>query len=531
MDTEKIRRCIQNGKAVLGIELGSTRIKAVLIDEDYQPVASGNFEWENQLIDGMWSYSLEEAIHGLQESYRSLCCQVRDKFGLDIVKLGAIGISGMMNGYLVFDQGGNQLTPFFTWRNNVSEKRSEELSDLFNYHVPQRYSIAHLYQRLEDGDDHISRIAYMTTLSGYIHWKLTGKKVLGIDDASGMFPIDAETRDYNGQMLDRFQRLLDEKKAGIRIRDILPRVMTAGENGGRLTEEGARLLDVSGKLEAGIPLCPPEGDGGTGMIATNSVKARTGNLSVGTSSFISIILDKPLKKRYSLIDPLSCPDGKPAINIHASNGTPELDAWAGLFRHFAEKLTGGNVEADRIYQILFSAAEKGDADAGGLLAYGYSAGEAMAQVASGRPLFVRKPDSRFSLENFMKSQLYASLATIRIGLELLKEEDIRLESLAAHGGFFKTRNVGEKTASAAFGIPITSVKTAGEGVAWGIALLSSFMVNRGNQNLEEFLDSVFSSSEVQTVLAGEEEQKGFNVYYRHFVDGLQVERKAESVLQ
>jgi len=523
-----VRNAIINGKTVIGIELGSTRIKTILMGEDYAPIASGSHDWENSYINNIWTYSLDEIWKGVQDSYQKMAENVREKFGVAVQKVGAIGFSGMMHGYMVFDRNGNLLTPFRTWRNNITAKASEELTKLFNFPIPQRWSIAHLYQAILNCDKHISDIAYMTTLAGYIHWKLTGRKVLGVGEASGVFPIDPKTGGFNRQMIQKFNELIGPLNLPWRLEDILPDVLTAGEKAGELTAEGAQLLDVTGQLQPGIPFCPPEGDAGTGMVATNSVAARTGNVSAGTSVFAMIVLEKELSRVYPEIDLVTTPDGKPVAMVHSNNCTSDYDAWIGLFAE-AVKALGMDVSKPKLYDTLLGMALQGDPDCGGLLAYGYISGEHITHFEEGRPMFVRSSNSKFNLSNFMRVHLFTSLGALKTGLDILfKQEDVKVDEILGHGGFFKTREVGQKIMAAAMNVPVTVMETAGEGGAWGIALLASYMLHRGEkESLEEFLrEKVFAGKQGSSVAPHPSDVAGFNEFMKRYTRGLAIERAA-----
>lgn len=523
-----VKSAITNGKTVLGIEFGSTRIKAVLIDENNAPIASGSHDWENGYVDGIWTYSLEDIWSGLQDSYRNMAADVKQQYGVALEKIGAIGFSGMMHGYMVFDKEEKLLVPFRTWRNNITGQASEELTKLFQYHIPQRWSIAHLYQAILKNEKHISEISFMTTLAGYIHWKLTGQKVIGVGEASGMFPIDSETKSYYGQMIDKFNELPEVKKLPWKLQDILPKVLTAGEDAGVLTEDGAKLLDTTGALKAGIPLCPPEGDAGTGMVATNSVAKRTGNVSAGTSVFAMIVLEKELSKAYEEIDLVTTPTGSPVAMAHSNNCSSDLNAWVGLFDEFAKAL-GTAVDTNKLYATLYNQALLGDADCGGLLAYGYLSGEHITGFEEGRPLFVRYPDSNFSLANFMRVHLFTALGALKTGLDiLLKEEGVGLDEILGHGGLFKTKDVGQKIMAAAINVPVSVMETAGEGGAWGIALLASYMLNKVNgETLEEYLGKkVFSGKMGSRIAPDPKDVEGFEEFMKRYRKGLAIERAA-----
>ena len=524
---------IATGKAILGIELGSTRIKAVLIDEDNNTIASGSHEWENQLVNGIWTYSLDAIWTGLQDSYRDLAADVKKKYDVEVETLAAIGFSAMMHGYMPFNKEGELLVPFRTWRNTITGQASEELSKLFNYHIPQRWSIAHLYQAILNGEEHVPDIDFITTLEGYIHWKLTGEKVIGVGEASGMFPIDIETRDYNARMIAQFDELIAPKGFPWKLEDILPKSLLAGDDAGRLTEEGAKLLDVSGKLKAGIPLCPPEGDAGTGMVATNSVTTRTGNVSAGTSVFAMLVLEKDLKKPYEEIDLVTTPTGNLVAMVHCNNCTSDLNAWVNIFKEFSEAF-GVEVDMNKLFGTLYNKALEGDKDCGGLLAYNYFSGEHVTGFEEGRPLFVRTPESKFNLANFMRVNLYTSLGALKVGLDiLLKEEDVKIDRITGHGGLFKTKGVGQKILAAAMNSPISVMETAGEGGAWGIALLASYMVNKKDgETLDDFLNNkVFAGNTGVEMQPDPEDVAGFDVFTARYKAGLPIERAAVDSLK
>jgi len=525
--TAAIRKEITDGKCALGIELGSTRIKAVLVGSENTPVASGGFGWENTLENGIWTYPLEEVWEGLQASFRSLQKNINGKYNVTLTELKALGISGMMHGYIVFDKNNNQLSPFRTWRNNFTEKASEELTELFAYPIAQRWSIAHLYQSILDNDKHVSEIDYLTTLAGYIHWKLSGQRLMGIGEASGMFPISLKNRDFNFDMADKFDNHIKKEGFNWKLKNILPKVMVAGEQAGELTEEGALLLDPTGTLKAGIALCPPEGDAGTGMVATNSVAVRTGNVSAGTSVFAMLVLEKDLSEVHPEIDLVTTPDGHLVGMAHSNNCTSDYDAWIGLFGEAAKAL-GMNVSVPVLYDTLLSQALKADADCGGMLAYSYVSGEHVTGFSEGRPLFVRSPDSNFTLPNFIRSHLFTSLCALRTGLNILmKDEGIEVDEIRGHGGFFKTAEVGQKIMAAATGTPISILETAGEGGAWGIALLASF-IKRDNaeQTLPDFLTEIFRGSISEAVKPTPEDEEGFQKFFERYHAGLPIERAA-----
>ena len=481
---------IETGKAILGIELGSTRIKAVLIDRENRPIAQGSHTWENQLVDGLWTYSIEAIWSGLQDCYADLRSNVKKLYdGIEIESLAAIGVSAMMHGYMPFNEKEEILVPFRTWRNTNTGRAAAELSELFVYNIPLRWSISHLYQAILNNETHVKDIKFLTTLAGYVHWQITGEKVLGIGDASGMLPIDPATNNYSAEMVEKFDNLIAPKEYNWKLEDILPKVLSAGENAGVLTPEGSRKLDVSGHLKAGIPVCPPEGDAGTGMVATNAVKQRTGNVSAGTSSFSMIVLEKELSKPYEMIDMVTTPDGSLVAMVHCNNCTSDLNAWVNLFKEYQE-LLGIPVNMDEIYSKLYNIALTGDTDCGGLLSYNYISGEPVTGLAEGRPLFIRSANDKFSLANFMRTHLYASVGVLKIGNDILfNDEKVKVDRITGHGGLFRTKGVGQRILAAAINSPISVMETAGEGGAWGIALLGSYLVNNEKkQSLADFLD-------------------------------------------
>ena len=521
------------GKAVLGIEFGSTRIKAVLIDENNAPIASGSHEWENQLVDNIWTYSLDAIWAGLQDAYAQMAADVKKQYDVEVEKLAGLGFSAMMHGYMVFDENDEILVPFRTWRNSITGPASEELTKLFNFHIPQRWSIAHLYQAILNGEDHVSNIKFQTTLEGYIHWKLTGEKVLGIGEASGMFPVDMNTKDYNQTMVDQFDALIADRKLPWKLRDIFPKVLVAGENAGTLTAEGAKLLDPTGKLQAGVPVCPPEGDAGTGMVATNSVKVRTGNVSAGTSVFGMVVLEKDLSKAYDEIDIVTTPTGYPVAMAHCNNCTSDLNAWVGLFKEFAEAF-GMDVDMNKLFGTLYNKALEGDAECGGLLAYNYFSGEHITGFEEGRPMFVRTPESKFNLANFMRVNLFAALSVLKTGLDILfKQEGVQADKIYGHGGLFKTKGVGQGILAAALNTPVSVMETAGEGGAWGIALLASYMVNKKDgETLDDFLaDEVFHGETGVEMQPDPKDVEGFDEYLKRYKAGLPIERAAVDSLK
>lgn len=519
---------IEHGKAILGIEFGSTRIKAVLVDEDNRPIAQGVHDWENQLVDGLWTYSTEAIWYGLQDCYAHLRDNVRAEYDVEIESLAAIGISAMMHGYMPFNERAEILVPFRTWRNTNTGRAAEELSKLFVFNVPLRWSISHLYQAILDKETHVKDITYLTTLAGYIHWQLTGEKVLGIGDASGMLPIDSETMNYSAGMISKFDALVAPESFPWKLEDILPRVLVAGADAGYLTAEGARRLDVSGHLKPGAPFCPPEGDAGTGMVATNAVLKRTGNVSAGTSSFSMIVLEKELSKPYEVIDMVTTPDGYPVAMVHCNNCTSDLNAWVNLFKEY-QQLLGVPVDMNEVFGKLYNNALTGDPDCGGLLSYNYFSGEPVTGLNEGRPLFVRSATDKFSLANFMRANLYASVAVLKIGNDILfNEEHVQVDRITGHGGLFKTPGVGQRVLAAALNSPISVMETAGEGGAWGIALLAAFVVNnRKGQSLPEWLnDCVFLGNAGTEIAPLREDVEGFNKYIETYKRGLAIEKAA-----
>ncbi|MGA7213002.1 MAG: FGGY-family carbohydrate kinase [Terrimicrobiaceae bacterium] len=525
-------KAIDGGKTVLGIEFGSTRIKAVLIGEDHAPIASGSYDWENRYENGLWTYRLEDVLTGLQESYLKLSKDVFENYNTPLQTIGAIGFSGMMHGYMAFDKEGNLLVPFRTWRNTTTGQAAKELTDLFQFTIPHRWSIAHLYQVILNNEPHIQDISYLTTLAGYVHWRLTEQKVLGVGEASGMFPIDSKTNDYDAARIELFNQRLEAESIAWKLRDILPKVLAAGDAAGVLTEEGAKLLDPTGQLRTGIPLCPPEGDAGTGMVATNSVAERTGNVSAGTSVFAMIVLEKELSKLHPEIDMVTTPSGKPVAMAHSNNCTSDLNAWVGLFREFVDAL-GVEISQSKLFEILYKKALAGDADGGGLLAYNYFSGEPITHLEEGRPLFVRTPESRFSLSNFMRVHLFSALATLKIGMDILfEQEQVKIDKVLGHGGFFKTEEVGQKIMAAAMNVPVSVMETAGEGGAWGIALLAAYILHKEeNEPLEAYLSNkVFAGGNSTTIAPDPRDVDGFAVFMERYKKGLAIESVAVDAL-
>lgn len=521
------KTAVLNGKTALGIEFGSTRIKAVLIDEENKVIAQGNHDWENRLENGIWTYSLEDIWTGLQDCYANMAKDVKEKYGVEIETIGSIGFSAMMHGYMAFNAQDELLVPFRTWRNTITEEASEKLTELFQFTIPQRWSIAHLYQCILEGAEHVKDIDFMTTLAGYVHWKLTGRKVLGVGDASGMFPIDSATGTYYADMVEKFDGLTGGRYPW-KLLDILPEVLTAGEDAGSLTAGGAALLDVSGKLQAGIPLCPPEGDVGTGMVATNSVAQRTGNVSAGTSIFAMLVLDRELRSTRPEVELVVGPDRSQVAMAHCNNCTSDLNAWMGLFKEVAETL-GMTVDTGDLFVKMFRKAMEGDGDCGGLMAFNYFSGEPITKMEEGRPLFLRKPDSAFHLANFMRVHIYSALATLKIGVDiLLKDEKVEVDRLTGHGGFFKTKGVGQNLMAAALHTPVTVMETAGEGGAWGIALLAAYRKDRAEgESLADYLENrVFAGQKGETVAPDPKDEAAIDAFIESYKACLAAERAA-----
>lgn len=527
-----VKKAILSGKTALGIELGSTRIKAVLAGEDNEPVASGSHDWENRYVDGIWTYDLDDVWAGIQDCYSKLAEDVSSRYGIVLEHVGAIGISAMMHGYMAFDDSDELLVPFRTWRNTITEQASKALMEVFHYNIPQRWSIAHLYQAILNGEEHVEDVRFFTTLAGYVHWKLTGRKVLGVGDASGMFPIDVKRGDYDSRMIGQFNGLVSDKHYPWKLEELLPRVLLAGEDAGALTEEGARLLDRSGRLKAGIGLCAPEGDAGTGMVATNSVAVRTGNVSAGTSVFAMAVLEKELSRVYEEIDMVTTPDGSLVAMVHCNNCTSDLNAWVGLFREFAESF-GIDVDMSGLYGMLYHKALEGDADCGGLLAYNYFSGEHITGFEEGRPLFVRTPQSRFNLANFMRVHLFTSLGALKTGMDiLLKGEGVKLDTMLGHGGLFKTKEVGQKVLAAAIDTPVSVMETAGEGGAWGIALLAAYRREQTKEKLADWLAAnVFGSDAGTKAEPDPKDVEGYETFIHRYAAGFPIERAAIETLR
>lgn len=530
--TAGIPQAIRDGRAVLGIELGSTRIKAclVLADDPSTVLAVGSHAWENRFVDRLWTYAIDDVWAGLQAAYADLVADVRDRYDVALESLAAIGVSAMMHGYLAFGEDGELLTGFRTWRNTNTDRSAAVLSELFGVNIPLRWSIAHLYQAVLDEEPHVTDVAFFTTLAGYVHWKLTGRKVLGVGDASGMFPIDSATHDYDAGLLEKFDRLVSERAYGLQVSQLLPEVLVAGEPAGDLTAEGAALLDPTGALRPGIPLCPPEGDAGTGMVATCSVAPRTGNVSAGTSIFAMVVLERPLKNVHHELDLVTTPAGDAVAMVHCNNGASELAAWVGLFDRFAA-VAGGGLASDEVFEALFREALDGDPDAGGLLAYNHLAGEPIAGLTEGRPLFVRTPDSRFTLANFMRAQLYGVFGTLALGMRVLDREGVALDRMFAHGGVFRTAGVAQRFLAGALNAPVAVGETASEGGAWGIAVLAAYLSPAADTDLDTYLrEQVFGAASFHTVDPDPEDVPGFAAYLGRYRAGLDVESAAVTAL-
>lgn len=521
---------IQNGKTALGIELGSTRVKAVLIGEDSLPLASGSHEWENKLENGYWTYSLEDVHLALRSCFKSLKSAVKEKYGCDFKTTGAIGISAMMHGYLAFDKNGKLLTPFRTWRNTTTGEASEELTKALDFNVPLRWTASHIYQAILSKEAHVPEIAYVTTLAGYVHYMLTGVNAVGIGEASGIFPVDSEKNDYDENRVQIFDRMTAEKGFHKKFRDIVPKVLVAGENAGYLTEKGALMLDESGEFAVGVPFAPCEGDAGTGMTATNSVRERTGNVSAGTSVFSMVVLEKPLSKVYPEIDMVTTPTGKPVAMVHCNNCTSDINAWASLFTEFARAI-GSDISKGKVFDLMYEMANSGEKDCGGLVSYNYYSGEPVAGCQEGRPLFLRTPDSKMTLSNFMRTHIYSAMAALKIGLDLLTQnEQVEIDELYGHGGYYIYPGVGQSVTAAVANSPVSVMKTAGEGGPYGMALLALYSVQSDKESLDDFLQNkVFKDAECVTVQPNEADIKGFEEYMIRYKAGLESEKAATKV--
>lgn len=515
-----------NNNTSLGIELGSTRIKGVLIDSKANTIAEGSFDWENKLIDGLWTYDLEDVWTGIQETYKQIQESIENEYNYELIRIGSIGFSAMMHGYLAFDKNDKLLVPFRTWRNAMTQEAETELTALFNFNIPQRWSIAHLYQAILNGEEHVKDIEYFTTLAGYVHWKLTGEKVLGIGDASGMFPIDSESGTYNTEMIKQFNTLVDKKGIDLDLEKLLPKSMKSGKNAGFLTSEGAKLLDPLGKLQTGIPFVPPEGDAGTGMVATNSIAPNTGNISAGTSVFSMIVLDKDLSRVYPEIDIVTTPDGDSVAMVHVNNCTTEINSWVGLFADLLDKMNV-DYEIDGLYEVLFNSISLADNSSEGILSYGYHSGENITKINEGRPLLVRMPNAKLNISNLMKSQIESAFATLNIGMQILFDEGVKVKSMVGHGGIFKTEGVAQKIVANAIESPLTLMTTASEGGAWGMALLAQYYMHSSDKTLEEYLnESVFKVVEKIEYSPKENDIVDYRKFIKRYEAGLEIEKTA-----
>lgn len=521
----EVKKIIETGDIFLGIEFGSTRIKAVLTDEKGEVLGIGIHDWENSFLDGIWTYPLDEILSGLSSCYASIKRDIKEKYGVTLKQIKYMGISAMMHGYMAFDKDMNLLAPFQTWRNSNTEEAAKDLSESFKFNIPLRWTIAHLYQRILDREEHVRNINFVTTLSSYIHYLLTGEKNIGIGDASGIFPIDSTAMNYDASMLDIFEEKIVEYKFPWKIREILPKVMVAGQRAGVLSKSGASLLDKDGDLQEGSILCPPEGDAGTGMVATNSIKKGTGNMSAGTSMFAMLVLDKKLNDYYEEIDMVTTPAGDPVAMSHANNGTSDLNAWVGLFREFS-KLFGINISDGELFEKLYTNSLNGSPDCGNLMSFGYFSGEGITKLNEGRPLFLRSPKSEFNLANFMRAHLYSSLTAVKVGLDILTEkENVKIKKMMGHGGLFKTKGVGQRYLSAAINAPVEVLETASEGGAWGIALLALYVSQADKYSLDEFLSKkIFDKNTGSEIMADEKDVEGFKTFTQRYLNAVDIER-------
>lgn len=520
------KQVIQSGQAALGIEFGSTRIKAILVGPDNKVLASGDHTWQDKLVDGAWSYSQEAILAGLSDAYMNMKADVQARYGVKLTRLAAMGVSAMMHGYLAFDEQMKLLVPFRTWRNTITGEAAEKLTNLFQFNIPQRWSLAHLYQAILNGEKHVPQVRHITTLAGYAHYLLTGQLVLGVGDAAGMMPIDSAVCQFDAKMIAQFDDLVADKHYPWKLADILPRVLVAGENAGAMTREGALLLDPTGDLEPGTPLCPPEGDAGTGMVATNAVAVRTGNISAGTSIFAMIVLEKALSRLYTAIDMVTTPTGKPVAMVHCNSCTSDLNAWVSLLQDFARTM-GLDVDTNTLYTTLFNKALEGDSDCGGLMSYNYYSGEPVTGTDDGVPMFTRLADAPISLANFMRTLIYSSMATLKVGMDILTEnEHVAVDSVVGHGGLFKTPGVGQSIMAAALRTPVTVMATAGEGGAWGIAVLANYMAQKASgETLDDYLaQKVFGDMPSQTLAPDPAVAAGFNAYVKRYMACLDAEK-------
>ena len=524
---------IEEGKAVMGLEFGSTRIKAVLIDENYEVIAQGNHEWENRLKNGIWTYSEDDIWDGLRDAYADLAKDVKEKYGVVLRRVASMGFSAMMHGYLAFGRDDRLLVPFRTWRNSITGEAAEETTKAFQYNIPERWSIAHIYQAILNDEPHVKHVKFATTLAGFVHWKVTGEKVLGIGDASGMFPIDPKTKDYDKAKVAIFDNMLAEENVPWKLEDILPKVLVAGQPAGTLTPEGAAIIDPTGNLEAGIPLCPPEGDAGTGMVATNSVAKRTGNISAGTSIFGMVVLERELKKVHKEIDLVTTPDGSLVAMVHANNCTTDLNAWVNIFEEYTRAM-GMPVDKDKIFSVLYNKALEGEPDCGGILAYGHLSGENIMGTSEGRPMVVRTPESNFSLANFMRANIFTAFGALKIGMDILvNEEGVEIDSVLAHGGIFKTEGVAQSILAAAINADVSVMEGAGEGGPWGMAILAAYMSRKDpDEKLSNFLtNKVFATARKSTLTPKPVDVKGFEEFTKRYADCIDIEKKAIECLK
>ena len=520
------KEIIQSGRAALGIEFGSTRIKAVLIGPDSTVLATGDHTWHDQLVDGVWSYSQEAILHGLSDAYMNMKADAQKRWGVKLEKLAALGVSAMMHGYLPFDADMKLLVPFRTWRNTITGEAAAALTELFQFNIPQRWSLAHLYQAILNGEAHVPAIRHITTLAGYAHYLLTGEKVLGIGDAAGVMPIDSEAGTYDAGMVASFNSLIADRGYPWQLQDILPGVLSAGAVAGTLTREGALLLDPTGDLQPGTPVCPPEGDAGTGMVATNAVAVRTGNISAGTSIFAMIVLEKPLSRLYTAIDMVTTPTGKPVAMVHCNTCTSDLNAWVSLLADFARAM-GQEPDMNQVYTLLFNKAMEGDHDCGGLMSYNYYSGEPVTGTDDGVPMFTRLADAPITLPNFMRALIYSSMATLKLGMDILTEsEKVAIDSVVGHGGLFKTKGVGQRIMASALRTPVTVMETAGEGGAWGIAVLASYMANRApGETLDDYLNNrVVAGMSAETLQPDDAISQGFDAFLQRYTACLDAEK-------
>lgn len=532
MFNNNLKEVISSGDIILGVEFGSTRIKAVLTAAGAKVIAKSSYDWENQLIDGIFTYDLKEVWIGLRKCFNDISAYVKQEYNVKITRISSIGFSAMMHGYLVFDKRGDLLVPFRTWRNTMTEQSADILSQHFNFNIPQRWSIAHLYQSILNKESHIGNIDFLTTLAGYVHWKVTGEKVVGIGDASGIFPIDEIALDYNKNMLEKFSALAEKEGFTIPLKNILPKVLLAGQSGGRLTKEGALLIDPTGMLQEGILVCPPEGDAGTGMVATNSIKPETGNISAGTSIFAMIVLEKSLSKYYSEIDMVTTPVGHPVAMVHCNTCTSDIDAWVKIFYEFAKHIDN-NVTISDVYNLLYQSALNGTFDCGRLTSVNYFSGEPVVKIKDGFPLFIRKADNEFNLSNFMRTHIYSSFATVKIGLDLLfNDQDIKIKKLLGHGGLFKIEKIAQQILASSLNTPVEVTDTASEGGAWGMAILAEYAAHKEQtRSLEEYLNTqIFVDTKSIVCYPNKEETEGFNSFLERYKKSLQIEKFAVEII-